>query len=136
MSFSDDSHVPLSEHGVAPRARPRHLPPIRLQKHARLPILIPCVEVLQACVGIKALADIALGLRSGGQIVGGLGGLAEGAVQGPFRPHTRRRCHRADRALRIVLQRGNPGQNHSSGFGLGNADGGVGVSRVLRWVCR
>ena len=51
---------------VGPDPRLGHLPPIRLQKHAQLRIVIPRVQILQARLGIKALADPAFALLAGG----------------------------------------------------------------------
>jgi hypothetical protein len=43
-----------------------HLPPVGLQVHAQLGGIVAGASVLQACVRVKTLTDIAFGVRCGG----------------------------------------------------------------------
>lgn len=65
----------------------RHAPPVRPEKQPVLQVAIPCIEVLQACIGVAALADEAPGLVRG-EGEGERVLLAEGAVGGTLGAQT------------------------------------------------
>ena len=64
---------------VRPDACLCHLPPVWLCEEAEFGVVVAGVEVLQACVGVEALADPSLVLGSGGGVEDRGRRLAEGA---------------------------------------------------------
>lgn len=71
---------------VGPHAGLRHLPPVGLEEHQKVGVIGAGVEVLQAGLGIIALADPAFGDRAvhiAGQREGRVG-RAIGPVDAPF----------------------------------------------------